>query len=357
MQIIKIIFNLFWLFYPYEVISNPILLCLTGKIELSLPEYRVSMVNAANLALNQKRFNYINLKTYFYDNKPFSPLVAYKKMLQDKCSAIIGYEYLADLLLIAKKQENDKIPIFTSYASTNKNDNLPNNFFIFEPNYEYQSQKMLDFLYKKFGKIHKVLIITEIDRSDLLKYKKAYNYVLTHADILYDTFDFISNDNTFEKNLQNAITKKQYHYIILLTNSVNSTTIINYINDHKIIFIGTENFGSSVNQSVFVRLKDKNVIAYTIRNLDFFKKNKSLELFLNEYKQKYLSMPNMISLYTYDAINIILKTLEKYGSITPNKILNINFNGVTGIKIKNQHFYRSNQYTILSIKNNGFNYV
>ena len=65
MKIIKIIFYSFWLFSPFTTIADPILLCLTGKIELALPEYKTAIINAANLALNQKKLNNINLKTYF----------------------------------------------------------------------------------------------------------------------------------------------------------------------------------------------------------------------------------------------------------------------------------------------------
>lgn len=35
----------------------------------------------------------------------------YNQMVNDSCSAIIGFEYLSDLLLAVKEQKNDTIPI------------------------------------------------------------------------------------------------------------------------------------------------------------------------------------------------------------------------------------------------------
>jgi hypothetical protein len=79
-------------------------ICLTGKIETMLPDYKVAVLNAAKLALSQNKENSpVTVKTYFYDSKPLSPVRAYNKMLLDHCSAIIGFEYLSDLLLISKQ--------------------------------------------------------------------------------------------------------------------------------------------------------------------------------------------------------------------------------------------------------------
>lgn len=177
--------------------------CLTGKVEITLPDYKVAFLNAADLALGQSsQSKNVNLKTYFYDNKPLSALRAYNDMLHDNCVAIVGFEYLSDLLLVTTQQHDTTIPIFTSYASSSDSDKLPGNIFIFAPSYNFHAKKMLSFLHKKYKKIDNILIITEIDRADLEKYKTAYATLLFHEGIHYDSLDFIGNDSQFENKLK-----------------------------------------------------------------------------------------------------------------------------------------------------------
>ena len=336
---------------------SPITICMTGKIELMLPVYKTSFLNAVNLALSQNVMqDDLHIKTYFFDNKPLSPINSYNKMVQDHCSAIIGFEYLSDLLLVEKIQRDFKIPIFTSYSSSNEGDHVDKNIFIFMPTYDFHARKMLDYLYKKFNRINNVLVITEVDRPDLEKYKLAYEKLFIENDIHYDTLDFIGNDNTFENKLKKFTENKNYNFVFLFSGSVGSTKIINQINDHKTTFIGTENFGSSTNQSLYVRLNEKKISAFSIRNIDLLKKTPKLKEFETEYVKKYSRLPSPLSIYTYDAMMIILKTLKKHGSLTIRNILKTNYSGVTGAYINNGKFYRSSQYIILSIDKEGFVY-
>lgn len=349
--------GIYFLLSSFYANASSITICMTGKLEVALPEYKVGFLNAVDLALNQSMASqYVQIKTYFYDNKPLSSLRAYRHMMHDDCAAIIGFEYLSDLLLVNKFQKNYDIPIFTSYASNNSKDKLSSNIFIFMPSYDYQAQKMLQFLNAKFGNIDKVLIITEVDRIDLAKYKVSYGKLLEQAKIAYDEFDFVGDDNQLEKKIAKFLINKEYSFVFLLSSAVASTKAINLMNDHKITFIGTENFGSSTNQSLFVRLNDKKLSAYTIRNIDFLKQNKQLTKYKQLYIKKYAMMPSPLSAYTYDAMMIILKAIEKSHLVNTQTILDINFYGITGINISNKQFHRSNQYVILSINEQGFVY-
>ena len=355
----RIMFFIFAILVHYQTMSLPIKICLTGQIETILPDYKNSLMNAANLALSQNKSDNIILKTYFYDHQPLSPIKAYEDMNRDQCSAIIGYEYLSDLLLIQRIQKKTDIPIFTSWSSTSQNESIPVNFFIFEPTYEFQVENMINFLKNKYGGVSNALIVTEVDRDDLIRYKSAYVKSFQGKNINYDTFDMITDDSKFEEKILAFIksSRKKYKYIFLLTGAVGSTNIINHLNDHKIIFIGTENFGSSSNQSVYIRLNDKNVTAYSIRNFDLLQQNAIHNAFLEQYTLRYGSNPNSLSAYTYDAMNIIIHTINKFNKVTPENILKINFNGITGVYIKDSKFHRSNNYVILSIESNGFHYV
>lgn len=337
--------------------QSQIKICLTGRVVENLKSYGQSFLNAAFLAKEQNNIgDKVEIKAYFYNNRPLEPMHIYNQMVNDGCSAIIGFEYLSDLLLAIKEQKNDTIPIFTSYASTTNKDKLPKNIFIFMPSYDYLAEKMLNYLHDRYKKMDDILLITEINREEMLKYKDVYSIALKKDHIKYTTFDFLENDNNFERKIKKFLNKKKYQYVFLLSGAIASAKIADIINDHNTIFIGTENFGSSVSQTFFIRLKDKNIRSHFIRNLDFIKPNDSLSKFENTYTKNYHEKPTILAAYTYDAMRIILKALNKTGTINTNSILGINYRGITGASLKNHHFYRSTNSVILSVNHDGYVY-
>lgn len=337
--------------------DSQIKICLTGRVVENLKSYGQSFINAAYLAKNQNdSINQVKLKIYFYNNRPLEPIQIYHKMVDDGCSAIIGFEYLSDLLLAIKEQKNDTIPIFTSYASTTNTDQLPKNIFIFMPSYDYQAEKMLNYLHGHYKTVDDILLITEINRDEMLKYKKVYSTALTKENIKYTTFDFLENENNIEVKIKKFLKKKKYKYVFLLSGAIASAKIANIMNDHSTIFIGTENFGSSASQTFFIRLNNKNIRSHFIRNLDFIQPSDSLSYFEKIYIQKYHEKPTVLAAYTYDAMQIILKTLNTTGAVNTNNVLSINHTGVTGAFLKKGQFYRSINYIILSINKDGYAY-
>lgn len=72
---------------------------------------------------------------------------------------------------------------------------------------------------------------------------------------------------------------------------------------------------------------------------------------------KYKIAPILLAAYTYDAMRIILNTAKKANIININNVTSQNYQGVTGIYIKNHHFYRSSEYAILSINPEGYKRV
>ncbi len=331
------------------------IICLTSRVAENLPTYKSSFENAAYLALQQsKAINQVIIKTYFYANNPLAPAETYSKLKADNCSAIIGFEYLSDLLLAIKLQNNTNIPIFTSYASTENSNILPKNIFIFMPSYKYLAEKMVIFLQHKFGKLKNVLIITDLNREAMLGYKEAYTTLFKKERIKYDTLDILESDDQLVDKVKNYTHGKKYNYVFLLSGALTASKIANLMNDHQTIFIGTENFGSSVEQSFYIRLSDKVIRAYFVRNIDFLKFDPKLQKFRTVYIAKYHAEPTVLSAYTYDATRIILETLEKKGTINTDNIFQTNYDGITGAYIKDGAFHRSNKYVILSIGKNGY---
>ena len=357
-NILKIIVLIFFLSVcPAVMANNQIKICLTGRVVENLKSYGQSFENAANLALDQgEKFGKVEIKNYFYNNRPLEPMHAYKKMVSEGCSAIIGFEYLSDLLLAIKEQKNNNIPIFTSYASTTEVDKLPNNVFIFMPSYDSQAKEMLNYLRSRFNKIDDVLLVTEINRDEMLKYKEVYSYVLNKEYIKYDTFDFLENDKEILNKLHTFLKKKKYNYVFLLSGAIASAKIADAMNNQNIIFIGTENFGSSVSPTFFMRLNNKLIQSYFIRNLDFIKPSPALQAFESIYTKKYHEQPTILAAYTYDAMRMILKAFKVVGFIDTHSISQINYNGITGAYINNGKFHRSTNYIILSVNKDGYKY-
>lgn len=329
-------------------------ICLTGRLEQSLPIYKSYMVNSTNLAVETNKFKpSVEVKTYFFDSKPLSAIIAYQQMINDNCNAIIGFEYLSDILLISK-QAGGKIPIFTTYASSLESDTIPNNIFMFMPTYNELARKMMRFLVLKHKAPKSVLLITEVDRPDLARYKIAYAKLLSEMKIPYNTFDYLENDGNMERNLKLKTTSKTYDFVFVLTGAVGAIKAISLLNNHKTTFIGTENFGSSTNQSVYVRLNDKNLHAYTIRNLDFLAKNKFLATFETKYISRFHEKPSPLCVYTFDATNFILHSLKQFGKINTSNLTSINLAGLSGAEFRNGIFHRSRLSTILAISKLGF---
>ena len=356
LRTLKIITLAFSILVSTGALSHPqIKICLTGRVVENLQSYGQSFINAANLAEEHNDLtNKVTIKKYFFNNRPLEPIHIYSQMVRDGCAAIIGFEYLSDLLLAINEQKNDKIPIFTSYASSTNADRLPKNIFIFMPSYNFHAQKMLDYLHAHFNKLDDLLLITEINRDEMLKYKEVYTQSFDKQHIPYDTFDFLENDKDIEGKLQQFLNKKKYHYVFLLSGAIASAKVANLMNDHKTIFIGTETFGSSVSPTFFLRLKDKKIRSYFIRNLDYIQPSSTLSSFESAYTNKYHEKPTLLAAYTYDAMFMILNALKQHGTVDTKSLLHSHYSGVTGAYLKNNQFHRSNNHVILSINENGY---
>lgn len=357
-KISKLIIFIFCALACAHVFAQPkIKICLTGRVVENLQAYGQSFLNAAYLSKEQNGFSdQVEIKNYFYNNRPLEPIHVYDQMVRDKCSAIIGFEYLSDLLLATKVQKSERIPIFTSYASSTNKDKLPKNVFIFMPSYNFLVNKMLGYLHTHFNKIQNVLLVTEINRDEMRKYKEVYSDALTKENTKYDTFDFLENDVAFEGKLNKFLADKKYKYVFLLSGAIASAKIANIMNDHNTIFIGTENYGSSTSQTFYMRLNDKVIRSYFIRNLDFLKPSVTLSDFESTYTKKYHTKPTLLAVYTYDATNIILNSFKELGSVNTNDVFHINYTGITGAYLKNNKFYRSNNYVVLSVGKDGYKY-
>lgn len=329
-------------------------ICLTGRVEKSLPTYGKSFLNGAKLALlDAKALQKASIESYLYNNKPMEPVRVYERMINEGCSAIIGYEYLSDLILVTKFQHTN-VPILTSYSTTSSHLKLPDNIYMFSPDYDFLANKMVSFLKDNDKDFNQILLITEVNRDSMSQFKAAYIDIFRKEKIPFTEYDFLENDKEISSKVSKFIENHHFKYIFLLSGAIASAKIANKINNNQITFIGTENFGSSVVPSFYIRLKNKKIRAYFIRNLSYLKHKQLLDGFYKRYLERFNAKASILSAYTYDATMLALKALEERGEINNNSILKVNYDGVTGIRVRNNKFFRSNEYTILSVKPNGY---
>lgn len=334
-------------------------LCLTGKIVADLPSYGVSFTNAALLAREDAHLNNKQaiIKTYFFDNRPLEPLEVYKRMRKAHCSAIIGFSYLSDLLLVAKYQHDDTIPIFSPYSSTIHTKHLPKNIFMFRPTYYFMDEEMMAFLEKHFGKPNDVLLMSQVSRDSMKEDRDAYEKILKSEGINFSTFNFLENDGQLINHVDKFFQHKDYRFIFLLSGAVDSARIVNHLKNKNAIFIGTENFGSSAEQSFYIRIRDKKIKSYFVRNLSYMNKNPALQKFAKEYKKRFKTPPSLLSAYTYDAAKLVFKTFKDKSVVNTDSVLDADYSGITGISIKNKKYHRSIDYVILAVKPTGYKYA
>lgn len=337
---------------------EPIHVCLTGRVAGNMRGYERSLTNTVHLVFDKNPHlkSRVRIKKYFYDYSPLAPMRAYRKMVSAHCSAIIGYEYLSDLLLAIENQNKLDIPILTSYASSITGEVLPKNIFMFMPTYDFQSSKMLEFLLKKFGELKKVLIITEINRDEMMKYKASYSKDLKKHRIEFSTFDFLEYDTSFLNKLEQHIKDEKYSFVFLLSGGIAATKIANRMNNHANVFIGTENFGSSVSPTFFIRLINHEINSYFIRNFDYIKPNEEVHHFYQDYLKTFNEKPTVSCAYTFDALNMIFESIKTFNKVDTESLYKITYQGITGARIAHGDFYRSKDYVILSLNPQGYVY-
>jgi len=334
-------------------------LCLTGRIVKSIKSYGESFENAAILAKAEfDKTNNVDIVKFYYDNLPLAAVDTYKKMENAGCSAIIGFSYLSDLLLVNNKIENIDIPIFTPYATSNDLSGFSSNIFFFRPNQAFLAKQMMSFLKKRSDQIKDVLVVTDISRSQTMDYKSSYSQILTEHKINFDSFDVLENDPNLISKLKVKTSKKEYRYIFLLAGAITSSKIANSLSDKNIVFIGTENFGSSTSKSFLTRLHNKKIKSFFCRNLSYLDmKNTKLQKFSKKYEVTFSKLPTLLSAYTFDAMKMIITASSTNKKLSMKNILQSNYAGITGVKINNHKNLKSDNYAILSVEEDGYKLV
>ena len=332
--------------------SKPLNICIASRVGASLPAYKTAIYDAARLATEKYNID-VKLTPFFYKN-PLDPIRVYDKMIEAKCDAVIGYEYLTDVCLLEKNRKIN-IPIFSLYGSNYKKSNIVNNIFFLLPSYYSQAKDMLGYMKSDLGLNNKskILLLTNVSSESMKSYGKAYQHIFRKEQINYKKIKFADEDKDIIYKALNELKKDKYDFIIILSSSAQASEIINGVDSNKYTYIGTDMFGSSVAPTLLYQLKKTTNKIYFVRNIDTGF-DKSVSLFNKEYCKEFNIDPLMISLYAYDAVNVIIKSYSQFGFVAPRSIDGINYDGVSGINISKHKYNQSAHFIVLKVGKDGY---
>lgn len=302
--------------------------CLTGSTVKSFPKYGDAFVNGALLANDNNDFD---IEFIPYDSGIQWAKKAYLKMVNIKCSVIIGFSTGNDLISINKLTRKYKVPVLSIYGDINKV--ITDNPYIksFQASPEYLIRPILNIL--KENTNEEVLIITTRDKSSLDQYRTSYVRELKKLDIKYKTVDIVENTN--RNKIFSSVDIQKFKKFIILTRSAIGAWISDEIvrNIKKPLMVGTKYFGSSSLPALHKYSKnlDKKII-FSRQNC-FCSKYKEISRFKSLYLKKYKIKPMVISISSYSAIQFLRKVWKNYKSLSLESMNKTEATLVNGVRV------------------------
>jgi hypothetical protein len=288
-----------------------------------------------------------------------APMKLYPQLKEAGCDAIIGFSYLADLLIFVEARKRDqsnafsRVPIFTPFATVEPEKKLDlQNVFFFNLPPSHLVQSMFDYLNINH-KISDPIIITEINRLEMQAYRDAYDRIfrknkwpVTHISI---------HENGALPQGQISAGLKQGRTIVLLGGVVSSAKVINMAVNEKPLFVGTENFGSSTSMSLFNSLTSKNHSVLFVRQLDMLQKKQQESSFLKHYRTSFGNQdPSILAIYGYEAAKVMGLAVQKFQKLTAETIRKTKYYGGSGFTCDRSICEMRGQPTILRLTPNGY---
>ncbi len=307
----------------YILANDQILnICLTGSIEKAIPNYGEAFFNGAKLAFSELSDSDKKKVSITYNPHDTTPLAAVKKLneLRDNsCDAIVGFSTGNDLISIEENLK--KSPIFTLsiYGDPIPRFDQTEYLRTMQPS----SEELTSHLFKnvKLKSNSKILMITAIDRSEMISYREAFLSneqlkqfkikqieVLEQAKDLSDLKNLLKNDSVWD-------------YVILLTRSSIAAEVSDIIHQYSSpILLGTKYMGSPELPAFYNYLKNKKVTAYFSRQNCTCSSDHDYQKVVKSYTEKFGVKPMGISIDTYDAVKYILQ-VRNLKKINPELVI------------------------------------
>lgn len=350
----NILFSFIFILFFFQTLellalTTPVVrICMTGSLMKIYPEYARAFEQGAESALDDLKKN--NLDTqfekhiYYYDNNPLAPRQTLEKMIANQCSVILGFDNTNELTAVQDLAEKENQFVISMYADTKEL--ISKNVFSLQPPADFLVQKLRSYIGEKY-KIKNVLIFNTIDRSDLVHYRQAFQSWFKEINASVTSVNLLERPLRLEEARAEILKDIDIvDTIVLDTRALTASLISDLIHEmledkKKILFLATENLGSSSLPVFFNALKHKDVEVYFSRHNAITDPDKKYQNFVSEYKNKYGENPAVISGYAFDTVKYLgvlyksISSAEKENIISPEQMLKAakdsTFSGITGI--------------------------
>jgi hypothetical protein len=306
--------------------------CLSGSTEKMIPAYGEAFIKGASLLkkLKPQEFEKMVIKDYFYENSALAPIQSLKNMKKDNCDIIMGFSTGNDLIAIKDLAERYAIKIISIYGDPSKEISGSKTIITLQPS----AQELVKHLMKELGsklKNSKVVIVTAIDRVEMLEYQEAYKKLIGEVTSNITEFQILEETQNLQELENFSKLGKKFEYLVLLTRSSLAAKISDLLNKtgHSFQILGTKYFGSSELPAFLNYLENKNINAYISRQNCNCANDSHFLRFKEDYIKEYKTTPMGISYEAYIAMQAI-ESAYKNKKFTAQEITTFLKNHVQG---------------------------
>lgn len=284
-------------------------------------------------------------------------------VLEQKISAVIGYNYSSSALTAAPIHEKLRIPLLTPSATANRLGKYKN--FVHSAAF---SNKFMGEILSQFAlnelKIKKAIIVkavdcaycTDLSNSISSYFKQNGGTIIKEIHILHEdkAFNFLKDINH----------NSDYDIVFLPTQETTAAKIIRYFKDNKVekIFIGGDGWGN-VGDEFSRILLGLDFKGYSITHWHEKFIGNQTNSFSQKYNNRFGKTPNDTAVLAYDSAHILIDAILKSKNLSPREIednlsrLN-DFEGLTGkysfnesvFPVKEAFMMKVNSKTMIPIK-------
>lgn len=319
---------------------NVLKVCLTGATEKSIPHYGDAFYQGALLAYEKlpKKFQQkMEVVTDHYDPKPLAAFHKVKDLLLKKCSVIVGFSTGNDLLAANMQIKKTPILSISIYGDPHPELQKTGSIITLQPGPEELLGHTLS--NSNVTKGSSALVVTAIDRSEMKSYLEVFKALGPNKFSKIDYLEVLESDQKIS-HVEEVLKKNKYDYLVLLTRSSIGAQITDLIKDRNFKILGTKYFGSAELPAYLNFLNNKNITAYFSRQNQLDLRDKRINQFYSEFRERFQRPPMVISMESYNIINYLTMVLDSVESYSPDDVLRAvnsspkSFRGIGGIEAK-----------------------
>jgi ABC-type branched-subunit amino acid transport system substrate-binding protein/LysM repeat protein len=300
---------------------------LPNKTSVALQFYE-----GALLAIDSLKKLKFNANVFVYDiddSDSLNMLTLLKKRELAEMDLIIGPLYGSSFMPISKFAKEHKIPIISPFTQINKI--LFDNPFVCKivPSNTLQVEQLAHFVVDSFH-TQNIILINNGNAKEVTFYNSFKNTSkLAMLDKKHSASDTVKEAKNFPV-MQGLLSSSKTNVIILPSNSQSYVTefisrLSSLQDKNKIVLLGLQNWTNYDNLD-FEYLNGLELHIPSSNNIDF--QNNATKFFVNNYREKYKTEPELYSYNGFDITYCFLSALQKYGSGFLNNIKDINYKGI-----------------------------